>query len=196
MQGTRHRWARGLGRFSLVLSVFALSALTIFPALVQAEDASGIQYSEAPPNPYGGHKPVHKPEAKDPPAHSSSDNGGAAAPKGSGHSDSSGSESSEEDSSSTAAGAPSGKGDGGTGQGNPGNGSKGTSPDGSAAPVQHSGQAQNVTPASEESSSGSSPLVPILIAIGVLAAISIAFMMLRAKRQRPEGRQPVSPEAS
>jgi hypothetical protein len=55
----------------------------------------------------------------------------------------------------------------------------------------------SATPASStDSSGGSSPLVPILIAIAALAAISIGAVMIRAKRQRDESGSSVSPEAS
>jgi hypothetical protein len=40
------------------------------------------------------------------------------------------------------------------------------------------------SPAPASSDDGSSPLVPILIAIAVLAAISIAAIMIRQRRQR------------
>jgi hypothetical protein len=64
--------------------------------------------------------------------------------------------------------------------------------------VNSSGQ---VSPASQgtshRESSGSSPLVPILIAIAALAAISIGVVMMRARRQRDgRGGASVSPEAS
>lgn len=52
-----------------------------------------------------------------------------------------------------------------------------------------------VAPTSSEDG-GSSPLIPVLIAIVALAAISIAVVMLRARRQRPGGGRSVSPEAS
>lgn len=60
--------------------------------------------------------------------------------------------------------------------------------------MQQSGQPSAT--ASHESDDGSSPLVPILIAIAALAAISIATVMVRARRQRGEGGTPISPEAS
>ena len=43
---------------------------------------------------------------------------------------------------------------------------------------------------------GSSPLVPILIAIAVLAAISIGVVMMRQRRQRRGPGSSVSPKAS
>jgi hypothetical protein len=63
--------------------------------------------------------------------------------------------------------------------------------------VNHSGQASPAPQsASHQESGGSSPLVPILIAIAALAAISIGAVMLRAKRQRDGRGGSVSPEAS
>jgi hypothetical protein len=51
-------------------------------------------------------------------------------------------------------------------------------------------------PASQKSGGGSSPLAPILIAIAVLAAISVAVVMIRQRRQRGGSSTPVSPRAS
>src|SRR4051794_4959690 len=48
MHGTRPLHAPRLSSFLAGLSVLALSALFLFPVLAQAEDATGIQYSEAP----------------------------------------------------------------------------------------------------------------------------------------------------
>jgi hypothetical protein len=62
--------------------------------------------------------------------------------------------------------------------------------------VHQAGQASATPASSKDSGGGSSPLVPILIAIAVLAAISVGVVMLRAKRQRGEGSSPVSPGAS
>lgn len=44
-------------------------------------------------------------------------------------------------------------------------------------------QPLEVTPAAETDSGGSSPLVPILIAVAVLAAISIGYFVYRQRRQ-------------
>ncbi|HWO15391.1 MAG TPA: hypothetical protein VNM89_01605 [Solirubrobacterales bacterium] len=51
-------------------------------------------------------------------------------------------------------------------------------------------------PAAQASSDddGSSPLIPILIAVAVLAAISAAVVTMRGKRQSKPG-APVSPKA-
>ncbi len=189
MRETRHRRGQVLGLFSFGLSVFALSALMLFPALAQAEDSSGIQYSEAPPTATGG-QGGNKQGHKEPPANSSSSDGNSSKSNDSGHSESSASSggSSGKNPSSQTVNAQGKNHDGGTGQSNSGNGSNG----GEAPPVNQTGQAP---PAPQEESSGSSPLVPILIAIAALAAISIGAVMLRARRQRAGRGGSVSPEA-
>lgn len=82
---------------------------------------------------------------------------------------------------------------GGTGQGNPGGSANG----GAKNAVHPAGQK---TPAAVKSQSsdngGSSPLVPILIAIAVLAAISVAVVMIRQRRQRRGPTTTASPEAN
>jgi hypothetical protein len=50
-------------------------------------------------------------------------------------------------------------------------------------------------PASESGDGSSSPLVPILIAIAVLAAISIGAVLYRQRRQRSEPGASATPEA-
>jgi hypothetical protein len=194
MQETRHRRGQVLGLFSVGLSVLALSALMLFPALSQANDSSGIQYSEAPPTATGGQE-GNKPSHKEPVAHSSTGGDGSSNQNNSGHSKSSTS------SGGSSGGSPSSKTgnpqstshDRGTGQGNPGSGSTG----GEAPQVNHSGQVSSAPQGSSgQESGGSSPLVPILIAIAALAAISIGVVMLRARRQRAGRGGSVSPEAS
>jgi MYXO-CTERM domain-containing protein len=58
----------------------------------------------------------------------------------------------------------------------------------------HTHDQEALTPASAESDDGSSPLVPILIVIALLAAISLAAAVIRQRRQRA-GNGAVSPEA-
>lgn len=60
--------------------------------------------------------------------------------------------------------------------------------------MQPNNQASGV-PVSHKSDGGSSPLAPILIAIAVLAAISLGTVLYRQRRQR-SGSQPISPKAS
>ncbi|HEX5989495.1 MAG TPA: hypothetical protein VFY75_04700 [Solirubrobacterales bacterium] len=56
--------------------------------------------------------------------------------------------------------------------------------------------ATSLSPTSSESDDGSSPLVPILIAIAVLAAISIGAFLYRQRRQGDPGSRVSPPEAS
>jgi len=168
-------------RYLLVSSLLALLALALSPVAAMA-DSSGTQYEDALPSADGG-------KQNDPPAKSSS-NGGASAPtadSGSNGSDSSGSSSQSPSSESGGAAAAKG-GDGGTGQGSqetgqPGGGNQGTQDKGQASDPQPASQ---LTPATETSDDdgGSSPLVPILIAIAVLAAISVGAVVMRQRRQR------------
>jgi hypothetical protein len=188
MHGMRQSRGRLPGLVLFVLSVSALWASMLFPALAQAEDASGIQYSEAPPTATGGHEKTHH----EPSAKSSNSGGGATAPKDSQQTNSSAGSGKGSDagrSSSNAGNSPQGS---GNGQGNPAGGSSG----GEGSSPQQTDQQASAASAPHESDSGSSPLVAILIAIAALAAISVAAVMLRAKRQRSDGGTPVSPEAS
>jgi MYXO-CTERM domain-containing protein len=162
-------------------------AFACLPALAQA-DSSGIQYEDAPPT-ATGQKPTVRHE---PPAESSSASGGATAPSSQGGSASGGAGgSSSEDPSSESGGVASTGGNGGNGQGSPGTaadnpvagGEQGIS---QGSPVE--------TKSAAEDDGGSSPLVPILIAIAVLAAISLGALTMRQRRQRQGGS--ISPEAS
>jgi hypothetical protein len=80
---------------------------------------------------------------------------------------------------SGAGGATTGNG-GGTGQGSPGGGSNGTG----GAHVQPNGQSNVTGQPAPSSGGGSSPLIPILIAILALAAISVGAVMYRQRRGR------------
>ena len=187
MFGMRQVSARSAGRSIFALSVLALLALGCFPVLAQA-DSSGIQYSDAPPTATGNHS---IPTRSEPPAHSSKTNGGAAAPAVHHAGDSSGGGSSEGGSSTKSGNASGAAKDGGTGQqGSPGQGSTGNS---KGHPANSAGG--NGESAPSQSDDGSSPVVPILIAVAALAAISIGFVMMRQRRRRGSG-VPVSPKAS
>lgn len=183
MFGTRQVSAPLWGRSIFALSVLALLAMGYFPVLAHA-DSSGIQYSDAPPTATGGHE---IPSKSAPPAHSSKANGGQAAQGGN---------SANPSGKGSSAGGPSSKsgdtanGDGTGQQGSPGQGSAGKS-DKPGSPAGGNGEATS----SVTSDDGSSPLVPILIAIAVLAAISIGVVMMRQRRRRGSG-VPISPKAS
>jgi cobalamin biosynthesis Mg chelatase CobN len=181
----------------LLLSVSALFALALFPVLVQA-DSSGIQYSDAPPT-ATGKEPVHT-EANEPPAKSSkSPNGGGSATSKNGSSESNSSEG------GSSAGSTSSGSDGGSSgptgtsggnsagqQGSPDKTSSGTPTNG----LQTSGQVNSKPASTQSDSGGSSPLIPILIAIAVLALISFGAMMIKQRRQRGASSSRVSPKAS
>jgi cobalamin biosynthesis Mg chelatase CobN len=190
--GKRHLLAPNLGRHvSLLVSVIAL-ALTLFAVPAQAEctSSSCVQYTDAVPKPEGQNTPSH-PNSKTPAKASKTGNGGGTAPSQGDSESSKGNEDSDEGDSSSKEGAGGVAGnDGGKPQGKPG---------GSANPeaknAAHSGgQKASGVPTSNSSDDGSSsPLVPILIAIAVLAAISVAVVMIR---QRRGPATPASPEAN
>lgn len=190
LQTDRHRArSSALSVFSL-LSVLALLALACFPVLAQAESAAGVQYEDAPPTiKVPGHKT--KAHHEEPGANTSNSQNGVGGP-GAGSGNSGGGKS------GGSSGGPSGKSsnpstgkDAGTGQSNPGNGSSSAQ----KGDTQGVGSATG-TPASSKSSGGSSPLVPILIAIALLAAISIGVVVMRQRRQQRDADSAVSPKAS
>jgi cobalamin biosynthesis Mg chelatase CobN len=170
--------------------VLALLALVLFPVLAQA-DGAGVIYGEAPPTVPGKKSTDHETETR---AHSS-DTGGATAPgnsggSGSGGSGGSGGEVSGDGSSEGSANTnPSTGGSQGGGQGDNGKQSTGSQGD---ASVQPGKPISSPSTASDDSSS--SPLIPILIAIAVLAAISIGAVVIKQRRQRGGGE--ISPKAS
>jgi len=162
--------------------------LVCFPVLAHA-DSSEFEYQDAPPTVTGGKAPNdHGPSA----GSSNAENGGASAPGGNGGSGgSSGGGSSEGGSSGSGGGAGSAKDGGGTGQqGSPGK----HSGNGSIAPGKAAGGGTHE--ASSQDSGGSSPLVPILVAVAALAAISLGVVTIRQRRRRGPPRSHVSPEAS
>jgi hypothetical protein len=166
-QGTR-----GSGRSALVLlSVLALLALACFPVLAQA-DSVGPEYNTALPGDGGPTQNENIAKSSKSPK-----SGGAEAPPTSGGAGEGYAE--QAPPSSEGQGNPNADTGGGTSQGSPGKGNNppaGTKVHPSAPHVQS-------TPAAT-SDDGSSPLVPILIAAAVLAAISIAALLIRQRRQR------------
>ncbi len=182
MFGTRQVSPLAGPRSILALSMLALLALGCCPMLAQAEDSSGIQYNDAPPPVPGDTVP----NGHQPPADSSQANGGK---PGNGSGSSRG-DSSVDDSSDSGGAAGAARGGGGDAQqgsqGKPS--SNGSSDSGKAA-------AGSATPASSQEDGGSSPLIPILIAIAVLAAISVGVVVMRQRRRGDSSGSPVSPEA-
>jgi cobalamin biosynthesis Mg chelatase CobN len=188
MFGSRHPRGRSSARpaFAL-LSVLAVLAMALFPGLAQAEESSGIQYeSDVPTVPH--HESSNIPSAKPP---GGSNNGGSGPGATSSNSPNGGGTGSNGNS-STGGGAHSGQ----TSQGSTGGNDSGN---GGAKPAGGNvGESQKVVnagqPVNETSEGSSSPLVPILIAIVVLAAISIGAFYYRQRRQDPDSS--VSPKAS
>jgi cobalamin biosynthesis Mg chelatase CobN len=168
--------------------VLAVLALACFPGLAVAEENSGIQYETDVPT-------VPQDEGSNIPSKKNSG--------GSNTSD----ENAEATGSNTPGGAGSGGGNGsntggtgtGTGQGTQGSGGGGGQrADGSQSAGGDVGSAKSLkttsSPVESASDDGSSPLVPILIAIVVLAAISIGAFYYRQRRQDPGST--VSPNAN
>src|ERR1700709_821741 len=185
MHGMRHHPTTRSGHSFLgLLSVLALLALACFVPMAQA-DSSGIEYRDATPSPTG------EIPTKEAPAKISKDKGGAPNPGDSKNTGESEKDSSGEEANS---GGVTGTNGGGTNQGNPGSqqGNPGKlSPAGKIALAKSLGNEA----AGESSDSGSSPLVPILIAIAAVMAIAIAVVVMRQRRHRggPDGH--VSPGA-
>jgi cobalamin biosynthesis Mg chelatase CobN len=156
--------------------VLAVLAIACFPGLAQAEENSGIQYETDVPT-VPSHESSNIPSKKN--------SGGTDAP--------SQSETESEASSSGTSGGGTGGNDSGQGGGTPsgqssqgGGGGGQTGKNGSQNAVGNVNGAQplDVAPAAETSADGgSSPLVPILIAVAILAAISIGYFFYRQRRQ-------------
>lgn len=169
------------GRPTLVLSALLLLAFACLPASAAAN--SGIQYEDAPPTVTGDKAP----RGQEPPAGKSDAGGGSGSGGGT---------------ATTGKGGTAKQAGGGDARqgGQAGSGATGDSGQGDAAGDGAGGdeaEALAAAPASSDDD-GSSPLVPILIAIAVLAAISIGAVMIR--RHRGDGGEDsgpdVSPEAS
>jgi hypothetical protein len=159
--------------------------MACFPGLAQAQESGELQYEpDVPtvPNNESSNDPSKKGSGGATDDGSDAEAGGSTAPGGGGSGGS--------DDSGTGNGAHQGQTNQGSG-GDDGQVANGSKPAGGqlseAKPIA-------VTPISAESDDGSSPLVPILIAIAVLAAISIAAFFYRQRRQEPGS--PISPKAS
>lgn len=170
-------------------SAFALLALACLLPGSALADSSGAQYEEAVP-------PV---PSKTGPAGSSSSGGvgaGGQTSGGSGSTSSSGGSATDGSSSDDdkSGGAAAGKGGGGNGQGSQGGGAANEAGVGDGQPIaapERNGEVSH--------EGGSSPLVPILIALAVLAAISVGVVTMRRRRESGGGSgansRRVSPEA-
>jgi hypothetical protein len=166
--------------------VLALLALACFPILAQAGSGT-IEYDPSLPGDGGAKQNENIAKSSESPK-----SGGAEAPSGTG----SGESYPEEVPPSSESGSPAGQGnDGGKAQGSPDKGNK---------PHAHAKVQENAPPADKSSAlapkeadddGGSSPVVPILIAVLALAAITIAAVMIRQRRQRDSANPPLSTKA-
>jgi cobalamin biosynthesis Mg chelatase CobN len=182
MSRTPHPRGPGLMRFSVVLSVLALLAFACSPALAQAETVYETPDTNLPgetDKSPSKHKNPDTPESS-PKAHGSQDpdDGGSEKP---------GESSETENESST--GNPNTPGGGGGPQGKAEQGAKDAG-QGAGGSVQ---AAVPLETSSATTDDGSSPLVPILIAVAVLAAISVGAVLSRQRRGSDGG---FSPNAS
>jgi len=199
MHRPRHRPRRSARLYFSLLSVLALVALACVPALAQAEctDSSCAQYEVEIPTAEGKKNKNNNGSTdsqKEPKAEASKTPGSET-----GGESSSGEEGSEE-SEEKQGGAVAGKDNGGPGDkngkpagGGDANGGKEGLETGQAVegPTQ-----QGKAASAADDGGGSSPLVPILIAVAVLAAISIGAVIYRQRRQGSDGSgSPVSPNA-
>jgi cobalamin biosynthesis Mg chelatase CobN len=179
MHGMRHLATPGRGRSNVLLSsVLALLALACVPVFAQA--ASVPQYEVAEPSATGGNEIPTRSKSNSPKRDGGTSETGAG---GSNESSGAGTGSSD-DGPSSGAGEKQGAGSGaGNGQGRGGDASG----------------RKRITPlatqaTSETDDGGSSPLVPILVAAAILAAISVGAVSWQRRRQDPDAS--VSPKAS
>jgi hypothetical protein len=167
-----------------LLSVLAVLALACSPALAHAEEATGPQYEPEIPT---------VPMEESSPGGGGHHNGGGTGGGNAGISNS-------PDGNGTGGGSPDAGGSSHTGQGNQGPTGNGGQPEAGSvssgvAIGEGGGQSQpGGTSSAVGEDDSSSPLVPILIAIVVLAAISIGAYYYRQRRQDPGSS--VSPKAS
>jgi cobalamin biosynthesis Mg chelatase CobN len=184
MLGSRRHLAHGWDQSVFVLlSVLALLAFALFPVAASA-DSAGAEYQNAVPTPYGGsHKaPTVVGGGEDDDAHASKKGGGTG---GTGAGSDGGS------SESGNAGTPATQ---GSGDGEDGNGSTTSQhPNGGkdAGKTKVANFEEVPSPGAESDDGGSSPLVPILIVIALLAAISVGVVVW----QRRRGDTPITPKA-
>jgi hypothetical protein len=170
MNSIRRQGTRGSGRSALLLlSVLALLALACFPILAQA-DSVGPEYNTALPGDGGAKQNENIAKSSESPK-----TGGAEAPPSAGTGES---YAEQAPPSSEGQGGVNAGPEGGSGQGSP---DKGNNPHGESKVQPAAPHAQSTPNSSDD---GSSPLVPILIAAAVLAAISIAALLIRQRRQR------------
>jgi cobalamin biosynthesis Mg chelatase CobN len=178
---TPHPDVRGLRRPSLVLvSVLALLAFGSFPVLAEANPNYEVEHTTLPGEGGGGNSPT---DHKNPVGSESSPGAKQSiAPSAGGGTQHSQNGSSKSQQGSSGGTNPSSPGGSSNGQGHQsGKGAVGNGQSLGSGPVQP-GEQQ-----SSSDSGGSSPLVPILIAVAVLAAISVGAVLVRQRRGSAAG---------
>jgi hypothetical protein len=178
----RHLHARGLSRPSLALvSVLVLLAFACFPVFAEANPNYEVESPNLPGG--GGGHPSTSTHANNPGGSESSPGAKqsiAGGETGGGETGNSHHRSSNSQGGPSGGNNPSSPGGGGEGQGHQGNGgTKGQNPS--------NGVQMGEPKSSVSDSGGSSPLVPILIAVAVLAAISVGAVLVRQRRGTADG---------
>ena len=198
MQGAPRRQVRSSARsFFLLPSVLALLALALFPVSAFANSGETVYETEVPTieseAPSTGnnsgespthHKPKNNAQAEGSAADESSSGGveeaeGEGGSSEGGHKQEGSTSEEEEGNPSTAAGGGGDKPSGGAQGGN--------GPEGSIGEQKNLGSTQSGQNAAAKSDGGSSPVVPILIAVVVLAAISIGVVLYRQRKSGQDG---------
>jgi len=185
MLGSRRHLAHGWDQsVFLLLSVLALLAFALFPVAASA-DSAGAEYQNAVPTPYGGtHKaPTVVGGGEEDDAHASKEGGGT------------GGTGPGSDGGSSGGGNADTPATQGSGDGKDGNGSTTSQhPNGGkdAAEKKISNLEEVPSPSADSDDSGSSPLVPILIVIALLAAISVGVVVWQRRRGDTP---PITPKA-
>jgi cobalamin biosynthesis Mg chelatase CobN len=198
----RPRHPRSSARLSFsLLSVLALLAFVALPAFAQADAGETVYETDIPSGGVKGKeiKSKHPEEKK-----KKQGNGGSEATASETGSSAEGSETepeTEESSENESQAHPGTTGGGGNkpsgGGNNPGGGNPEAGKPGSVESNKPVAPSSGQQSAQTESGGGSSPLVPILIAIAVLAAISIGAVLYKQRRSDSgSGEASVSPKAS
>ena len=188
MNRTPHPHGQSLGRpVAALVSVLALLAFACFPVVAQAETVYESEHTNLPGG--SGNDPTI-PQKNTGPDGSSPGADASNAPDGNGGSGQPGDESSGSQGGASGGGNPGSPGGGGDAQGKAGDGANGAQNQGGKLQPLQEINASTPTTADDDSSS---PLVPILIAVAVLAAISVGAVLAR---QRRGSGSPVSPKAS
>lgn len=188
MNRTPHPHGQSLGRPAVALvSVLALLAFACFPVVAQAET---VYEPEDTNLSNGGGNPPTIPHKNTGSGGSSPGADASDARDGDGGSGQPSDESSGSQGGASGGGNPSSPGGGGDAKGKAGEGGTGAG----GKPVGNLQDLETLQPASSTAEDdSSSPLVPILIAVAVLAAISVGAVLAR---QRRGSGSPVSPKAS